>query len=171
MGSQRVRHDWVTKHICMPCQVRIVYYKETACLSYSAVMPHYSLCSAILLSHVWLFATPWTLAHQVPLSMGFSRKEHWSGLAMPSSRRSSQPRDQTQVSHIAGRFFTIWATREAHGILFLSIILIRKYYLLDTNYPSGVKAHHALCILPHLILSARFCYFHFKTRSVKLRGV
>ena len=32
---------------------------------------------------------------------------------MPSSRASSQPRDRTQVSHIAGRFFTIWATREA----------------------------------------------------------
>ena len=32
---------------------------------------------------------------------------------MPSSRGSSQPRDRTQVSHIAGRFFTIWATREA----------------------------------------------------------
>ena len=31
-----------------------------------------------------------------------------------SSRVSSQPRDQTQVSRIAGRFFTIWATREAH---------------------------------------------------------
>ena len=33
---------------------------------------------------------------------------------MPSSRGSSQSRDQTQVSHIAGRFFTIWATRETH---------------------------------------------------------
>ena len=32
---------------------------------------------------------------------------------MPSSRESSQPRDQTQVSCIAGGFFTIWATREA----------------------------------------------------------
>ena len=32
---------------------------------------------------------------------------------MPSSRQSSQPGDRTQVSHIAGRFFTIWATREA----------------------------------------------------------
>ena len=29
---------------------------------------------------VWLFATPWTIAHQVPLSMGFSRQEYWSGL-------------------------------------------------------------------------------------------
>ena len=34
-------------------------------------------------------------------------------VAMPSSRRYSQPRDQTQVSCIAGRFFTIWAIREA----------------------------------------------------------
>ena len=33
-------------------------------------------------------------------------------VAIPFSRRSSWPRDQTQVSHIAGRFFTIWATRE-----------------------------------------------------------
>ena len=34
-------------------------------------------------------------------------------VAFPFSRGSSEPRDQTQVSHIAGRFFTIWATREA----------------------------------------------------------
>ena len=34
-------------------------------------------------------------------------------LAFPFSRRSSQPRDQTQVSYIAGGFFTCWATREA----------------------------------------------------------
>ena len=32
------------------------------------------------LSCVWLFATPWTLAHQAPLSMGFFRQEHWSEL-------------------------------------------------------------------------------------------
>ena len=37
-----------------------------------------------LLSHVWLFATPWTVAHQAPASMGFSRQEYWSGLPFPS---------------------------------------------------------------------------------------
>ena len=37
-----------------------------------------------LLSHVWLFATPWTAAYQVPLPMGFSRQEYWSGLPSPS---------------------------------------------------------------------------------------
>ena len=35
------------------------------------------------LSHAQLFATPRTIAHQVPLSMGFSRQEHWSGLPFP----------------------------------------------------------------------------------------
>ena len=34
-------------------------------------------------SHVQLRATPWTVAHQAPLSMGFSRHEYWSGLPCP----------------------------------------------------------------------------------------
>ena len=36
------------------------------------------------LSHVWLFATPWSVAYQAPPSMGFSRQEYWSGLPFPS---------------------------------------------------------------------------------------
>ena len=36
------------------------------------------------LSHVRLFETPWTVAHQAPPSMGFSRQEYWSGLPFPS---------------------------------------------------------------------------------------
>ena len=36
------------------------------------------------LSRVRFFATPWTVAHQAPLSMGFSRQEYWSGLPFPS---------------------------------------------------------------------------------------
>ena len=36
------------------------------------------------LSHVWLLATPWTVAHQAPPSMGFSRQEYRSGLPLPS---------------------------------------------------------------------------------------
>ena len=36
------------------------------------------------LSRVRLFATPWTVAHQAPLSMGFPRQEYWSGFPFPS---------------------------------------------------------------------------------------
>ena len=35
------------------------------------------------LSHVWLFSTPWSVAYQAPLSMGFSRQDYWSGLPLP----------------------------------------------------------------------------------------
>ena len=37
------------------------------------------------LRRVWLFVTPWTVAHQAPLSVGFSRQEYWSGLPFPSA--------------------------------------------------------------------------------------
>ena len=36
------------------------------------------------LSHVWLYATPWTAAYQAPPSIGFSRQEYWSGVPLPS---------------------------------------------------------------------------------------
>ena len=38
----------------------------------------------VSLSHVWLFATPWTIARQTPLSMEFTRQEYWSGLSFSS---------------------------------------------------------------------------------------
>ena len=37
-----------------------------------------------LLSHVQLFATPWTVAYQAPLFIGFSRQEYWSAVPLPS---------------------------------------------------------------------------------------
>ena len=42
-------------------------------------------------SRVRLFVTPWTIAHQAPLSLGFSRQEHRSGLPCPSSPALSNP--------------------------------------------------------------------------------
>ena len=59
-------------------------------------------------------ATPWTIAHQVPLSMGISQATILERIAIPFSRGSPRPRDRTQVSCIVGRSFTVQATREAH---------------------------------------------------------
>ena len=58
-------------------------------------------------------ATPWTVACQASLSMRILQEMILEWVATPSSRGSSQPRDWTQISYIAGGFFTIWATREA----------------------------------------------------------
>ena len=51
--------------------------------------------------------TPRAGAHQAPLSMGILQATILEWVAMPSSRGSSQPRERTQISHIAGGFFTV----------------------------------------------------------------
>ena len=52
-------------------------------------------------------------------------------VAFPFSRGSSQPRDQTQVSCIAGRFFTSLATKEAHA--YNNVTNSRREYNIDLN--------------------------------------
>ena len=72
--------------------------------------------SVLMCSHVWLFETPWTVAHQAPLSMDLPDKIlEW--VAMSSPRASSRPRDRTHVSCVAGRFFYHWATRKPGNTL------------------------------------------------------
>ena len=72
--------------------------------------------------------TPWT--HQAPLSMGLTKQEYWSRLPFLSpGDLSSQPRDRIWVSHIAGRFFTVWASREAMVRSFLFLLLRIMFYL------------------------------------------
>ena len=72
------------------------------------------MCVYVSHSCLTLF-DPKDCSRQAPLSMEFSTQEYWSGLhSRGRSRGSSQSRYWTQVSCTAGRFFTIWATREAH---------------------------------------------------------
>ena len=54
-------------------------------------------------------------------------------VAVPFSRRSSQPRDQTQVSHIAGGFFTSWATREAPITCQIIVNIFFFFFFLTVN--------------------------------------
>ena len=67
------------------------------------------LCTSIHVlshfSHVWLFATCWTVALQAPLSMGFSRPEYWSGFSFPSPGNLPNPgiRSTFLMSHCIGR--------------------------------------------------------------------
>ena len=52
-----------------------------------------------VLSGVWLFATPWTVAHHTPLSMEFSGQEYWSELPFPSSGDLPDPRIEPGLLH------------------------------------------------------------------------
>ena len=60
-----------------------------------------------LLSHVLLFATPWAIARQFPLSVEFSRQEYWSGLPLPPPGDLPDPGIEPISPALSGEFFTI----------------------------------------------------------------
>ena len=91
-----------------------------------------SMCCAVLClvtQSCLTLCNPWPVARQAPLSMGILQARILEWVAMSSSRGSYQPWDRTQVSHIAGGFFTDWVTRKAQvGSLSLlqGIVLIQE---------------------------------------------
>ena len=86
-----------------------------------------------MLGHVQLFEALWTVAHQAPLSMsvGFSRQEYCSGLSYPPPGESSQSRDRTQVSCLAGGFFTTEPPGEAKNSVSLHRVTKSQTWLRD----------------------------------------
>ena len=95
------------------------------------IINEFCLLSASVLncfSHVQLFATLWTVAHQARLSMGFSRQESWIGLPCPPPGDLPHPeiKPESLLSPaLAGRFFTTSTTWEApFGLLVLFFVCI-----------------------------------------------
>ena len=91
------------------------------------------LCAVLSRSAVSDCETPWTVAHQAPLSMGILQARILDWAAMPSSRGSSQPRDQTQVSCTAGGFFTVWVTKEVQ--VFFEFDFHFSFFKPSAHYP------------------------------------
>ena len=82
----------------------------------------WTLLLLLLLSHVScvrVLATPWTAAHQAPLSMGFSRQEYWSGVPLPS------PLWTLAKSKIEPQFFLLVSHSYTQA---LSLRIIRQYW-------------------------------------------
>ena len=77
----------------------------------------HGVCMLSHFSCVLLFATLWAVAHQAPLSLGFSRKDYWDGLPFSSGdlpEPGIEPVSLTSPT-LAGRLFTTSATQEAGG--------------------------------------------------------
>ena len=120
---------------------------------------------------------PWTVAHQAPLSMEFSRQEHWNG--SQSLLQGIFPIQGTWVSYVAGRFFTIWVAREAllvgqscltlwnpmDCILPLCVYdsFMKPVYISGPDRFSEVQ----ICILPCLITSSQMNDRHFRLTCSK----
>ena len=76
--QNRLNQEQLSIERCEPV-VTSQFTKET----YSREQRLHACCMLSHFSHVRLFATLWTVAHQALLSMGFSRQEYWSGLLCP----------------------------------------------------------------------------------------
>ena len=110
---------------------------------------------AQLLSHVQFFLLPWTVAHQAPLSMAFSRPEYWSGLPFPSPGDSLDTGIKPTSPALASWFFTNSTTWEA---------LIYGWWLLDTTENISIitktSSDSLLIYLAACVLSLLLPYKH-----------
>ena len=119
---------------------------------------------AQLPSRVQLFETPWTVARQTPLSMGFPRQESLDRVVISFSRRSSWPRDLTHVSSpcIGRQILYHRPTREAHARVISALqtvyqtsmsaclLLFSCSVMSDSLQPHGLQ-HTRLPVLHHLL--------------------
>ena len=81
------------------------------------------------LSRLWLFATPWTVARQAPLCMGFPRQEYWSRLPFPPPGDLPVPGIEPTYPALTGRFFATEPPGKPHVNL-NSNLLIMVFILL-----------------------------------------
>ena len=87
-----------------------------------------------LLSHVRLFATPWTVAHQAPQSMEFSRQEYWNGLPFPSPGDLPNPGINPSLPHCRQMLYRVdhnklWKIFKEMGIPDHLTCLLRNLYM------------------------------------------
>ena len=97
-------------------------------------------------SCVQLFATPWTIAHQAPLSIGFSRQEYWSGLPFPSVQFSRSSHVQLSATPQTAAHQASLSTTKSWSLLKLMsiesvnpsnhLILCHPFLLLPSIFPS-----------------------------------
>ena len=98
------------------------------------------ICLFLSLSHAYSFATLWTVAHQGPLSMGFSRQEYWSDLLFPSLGDLPDPGiEPTSLASpaLASGFFasgTTWEAPLTTGIPEKSLNLYVNYLVPTTPF-------------------------------------
>ena len=121
------------------------------------------------LSHVQPFATPWTIACQGSLSMGFSRQEYWSGLPWPPPGDLPHPRIEPASLRspvLAGRFFTTSTTWEDPKAWYWQKIIFKKRVAHNWNWPNRTHSHHSTksyiyTWLVFLVKTSGFSFFTF----------
>ena len=95
------------------------------------------------LSHVQFFAITWTVAHQVPLSMGLSRQEYWSGLPFPSPVDLLDLGMELMSPELADRFFPTKPPGKPSSLVVLCCV--QSPVMSDPLRPHGLQPASLLC--------------------------
>ena len=131
---------------------------------------HFQVICVCVLSCVGLLMTTQTKVHQAPLSMGFSRQEHWSGLPFPSPEDLPHPGIEPASPALAGRFFTTNAAWEAPEV---TCSAWNPHRLIIHGPCHGriisfLKTDFAVCVLPaslrKLLGISEILYIKFQTK-------
>ena len=86
------------------------------------------------LSCVWLFVTPWTVAHESPLSMGFSRQEYWSGLPCPPPGDLPDPGIEPRSPALQADSLSSESPGKPSFFLKVMIISFPSFFFYDLGY-------------------------------------
>ena len=97
--------------------------------------------------------TPWTISHQVPLSMEFSRQEYWSGLAFPSPGDLSDPGIEPRSPALQVDSLSL-SYQESPSVI--KNIYIYKEYTLTHIYGIAPNIHMCVCIYTHTYIFMDF---------------
>ena len=133
----------------------------------------------LLFSRVQIFVTPWTVAHQAPLSMGFPRQEYWSGLSFPSPGDLPDPGIEPMSPAWAGRFFTPEPPEKPLGTLkshcpFTVVTMSVKtpntgsaaLLLVKPHYGKSQHTKHSSRNFWTILLGDLCMYFHHNTSNI-----
>ena len=112
---------------------------------------------------------PWTVVHQAPLSMGFSRQEYWSNLPFPSPRDLPNPGIKPTSLALAGGFFTTVPPGKPLKFIWASFKLISKWSYTSFKSPEISKYPHERSLLWELPQLNYFniCWLFDETNSIK----
>ena len=113
------------------------------------------------LSLVRLFATPWTIAFQVPPSMGFSRCEHWSGLLFLSSGDLPDPGIDPGLPHCRQMLYHL--SHQGNPV-------IVKFYIFPFKKVSSIKYYGARFFSFSYFKTIRGCKISFTHKNIMLPG-
>ena len=101
-------------------------------------------------SFVWLFVTPWTVVHQAPLSIGFSRQEYWSGFPCPPPRDLPNPGiDPVSLSLLHWWAGSLPLVPPGNPILVAPILTFKLCDIFTENTPVNFLLAQLIWSLPH----------------------